>query len=140
MGHSGCVHSVTADTTRVISEHRYQVEDTVNTRITTRMRWAGLLATTALVASGCASSADNDSKDKSDDGIDYTTRMMNVSEPKGEPVKGGTLRVAEYSEARGFNPTQTYPTGSTRSEEHTSELQSLMRISYAVFCLKKTKN
>src|SRR3546814_1469335 len=26
----------------------------------------------------------------------------------------------------------------TRSEEHTSELQSLMRISYAVFCLKKT--
>src|SRR3546814_7589120 len=28
---------------------------------------------------------------------------------------------------------------SERSEEHTSELQSLMRISYAVFCLKKTK-
>src|SRR3546814_2663748 len=27
----------------------------------------------------------------------------------------------------------------SRSEEHTSELQSLMRISYAVFCLKKTK-
>src|SRR3546814_8107228 len=32
------------------------------------------------------------------------------------------------------------PTGlSLRSEEHTSELQSLMRISYAVFCLKKKK-
>src|SRR3546814_7507212 len=29
---------------------------------------------------------------------------------------------------------------SKRSEEHTSELQSLMRISYAVFCLKKKKN
>src|SRR3546814_4193719 len=28
----------------------------------------------------------------------------------------------------------------SRSEEHTSELQSLMRISYAVFCLKKTNN
>src|SRR3546814_3356138 len=28
----------------------------------------------------------------------------------------------------------------TRSEEHTSELQSLMRISYAVFCLQKKKN
>src|SRR3546814_1490022 len=27
-----------------------------------------------------------------------------------------------------------------RSEEHTSELQSLMRISYAVFCLKKNRN
>src|SRR3546814_1355283 len=30
--------------------------------------------------------------------------------------------------------------GAGRSEEHTSELQSLMRISYAVFCLKKKKN
>src|SRR3546814_8319283 len=30
--------------------------------------------------------------------------------------------------------------GELRSEEHTSELQSLMRISYAVFCLKKKKN
>src|SRR3546814_7917975 len=30
--------------------------------------------------------------------------------------------------------------GAGRSEEHTSELQSLMRISYAVFCLKKTTN
>src|SRR3546814_9634017 len=29
--------------------------------------------------------------------------------------------------------------GQNRSEEHTSELQSLMRISYAVFCLKKKK-
>src|SRR3546814_3075758 len=29
--------------------------------------------------------------------------------------------------------------GNSRSEEHTSELQSLMRISYAVFCLKKKK-
>src|SRR3546814_7019837 len=30
--------------------------------------------------------------------------------------------------------------GKVRSEEHTSELQSLMRISYAVFCLKKKNN
>src|SRR3546814_2030582 len=30
--------------------------------------------------------------------------------------------------------------GDVRSEEHTSELQSLMRISYAVFCLKKKTN
>src|SRR3546814_6865731 len=32
-----------------------------------------------------------------------------------------------------------FPGGELRSEEHTSELQSLMRISYAVFCLKKKK-
>src|SRR3546814_4743765 len=35
---------------------------------------------------------------------------------------------------------ETSITFSDRSEEHTSELQSLMRISYAVFCLKKKKN
>src|SRR3546814_9801537 len=34
-------------------------------------------------------------------------------------------------------PSSVHSTG--RSEEHTSELQSLMRISYAVFCLKKKK-
>src|SRR3546814_4630656 len=32
-----------------------------------------------------------------------------------------------------------YPVHQLRSEEHTSELQSLMRISYAVFCLKKNR-
>src|SRR3546814_4485723 len=32
------------------------------------------------------------------------------------------------------------PRPARRSEEHTSELQSLMRISYAVFCLKQTQN
>src|SRR3546814_10059330 len=35
---------------------------------------------------------------------------------------------------------QHFRTYFRRSEEHTSELQSLMRISYAVFCLKKKKN
>src|SRR3546814_9838179 len=43
---------------------------------------------------------------------------------------------------RGDNPQWnfTLDTVMSRSEEHTSELQSLMRISYAVFCLKKTNN
>src|SRR3546814_5804322 len=35
---------------------------------------------------------------------------------------------------------QLFQLQSSRSEEHTSELQSLMRISYAVFCLKKKKH
>src|SRR3546814_4454159 len=41
-----------------------------------------------------------------------------------------------------FSPSRmssTFRVLAMRSEEHTSELQSLMRISYAVFCLKKTK-
>src|SRR3546814_4006442 len=39
----------------------------------------------------------------------------------------------------GYTGAQRTPDRSGRSEEHTSELQSLMRISYAVFCLKKKK-
>src|SRR3546814_8591642 len=44
-----------------------------------------------------------------------------------------------------FQQIQKYERGAnrisaSRSEEHTSELQSLMRISYAVFCLKKKNN
>src|SRR3546814_1161167 len=38
----------------------------------------------------------------------------------------------------GFRPSTAIDPPPLRSEEHTSELQSLMRISYAVFCLKKT--
>src|SRR3546814_1166550 len=38
-----------------------------------------------------------------------------------------------------FGVTRLVCHADTRSEEHTSELQSLMRISYAVFCLKKKK-
>src|SRR3546814_4214188 len=38
-----------------------------------------------------------------------------------------------------IDPSTSDRLGSLRSEEHTSELQSLMRISYAVFCLKKKK-
>src|SRR3546814_2585956 len=44
-------------------------------------------------------------------------------------------------EAKGLAPIEPWLTKvrSVRSEEHTSELQSLMRISYAVFCLNKKK-
>src|SRR3546814_9685899 len=42
--------------------------------------------------------------------------------------------------APGFILAQAHGPAGDRSEEHTSELQSLMRISYAVFCLKKKKS
>src|SRR3546814_8523482 len=46
--------------------------------------------------------------------------------------------VAAYTIVRAFgHSSQTAMTIAARSEEHTSELQSLMRITYAVFCLKK---
>src|SRR3546814_8883464 len=43
----------------------------------------------------------------------------------------------EYQRTQPFNGNDYNLFRITRSEEHTSELQSLMRISYAVFCLKK---
>src|SRR3546814_10766055 len=46
----------------------------------------------------------------------------------GDDIHRGALRGHDQVDARGAR---------LRSEEHTSELQSLMRISYAVFCLKK---
>src|SRR3546814_10353973 len=48
---------------------------------------------------------------------------------------GPYLGVAGHADMRGRKARM-----GTRSEEHTSELQSLMRISYAVFCLKKKIN
>src|SRR3546814_828053 len=48
-------------------------------------------------------------------------------------------RVAEMTSAAEAEPARAV-TFQGRSEEHTSELQSLMRISYAGFCLKKKKN
>src|SRR3546814_4801910 len=51
-----------------------------------------------------------------------------------ESLKQQTNRVAQAAAGEGENDANET---TVRSEEHTSELQSLMRISYAVFCLKK---
>src|SRR3546814_4711267 len=48
-------------------------------------------------------------------------------------------RIGKHLEHVVFRPGRIDLDLETRSEEHTSELQSLMRISYAVFCLKKKK-
>src|SRR3546814_989297 len=57
-----------------------------------------------------------------------------------QPADGRrATRVEPGAVARGFEREAHHDVGGGRSEEHTSELQSLMRISYAVFCLKKKK-
>src|SRR3546814_6299446 len=55
------------------------------------------------------------------------TSSQSGSAPKGQVSQGGSGGITNVRQAH------------HRSEEHTSELQSLMRISYAVFCLKKKK-
>src|SRR3546814_8102174 len=52
-------------------------------------------------------------------------------------IHRGDLQMALLAAARERLGAGSVATDSRRSEEHTSELQSLMRISYAVFCLKK---
>src|SRR3546814_10169010 len=52
----------------------------------------------------------------------------------------GTARAPVSATRLGHSSDSIQIAASGRSEEHTSELQSLMRISYAVFCLKKKKH
>src|SRR3546814_5175987 len=61
---------------------------------------------------------------------------------QGSPGRDAAdIRHAGQAEIGGFSnqSREKRPFVAGRSEEHTSELQSLMRISYAVFCLKKKK-
>src|SRR3546814_1754442 len=52
-------------------------------------------------------------------------------------VDGTGIRTRPMRQAREWGYQRLAASTTVRSEEHTSELQSLMRISYAVFCLKK---
>src|SRR3546814_6331686 len=54
-------------------------------------------------------------------------------------VRDGACSSSTLQEAASWGKVSTAMEQMVRSEEHTSELQSLMRISYAVFCLKKKK-
>src|SRR3546814_3502750 len=65
----------------------------------------------------------------------YTTLFRSLSYHEGVP--GHHLEKAVTRALTGLPKFRAF--GGYRSEEHTSELQSLMRISYAVFCLKKKK-
>src|SRR3546814_4436090 len=59
--------------------------------------------------------------------------VVGIARSRGRRIAKGEAKVRPRTRRR-------RPSGqAVRSEEHTSELQSLMRISYAVFCLKKKK-
>src|SRR3546814_1038354 len=61
-----------------------------------------------------------------------------VGVPKAQAAQGSSSSISSVSSVGGVI-IRTIASTDIRSEEHTSELQSLMRISYAVFCLKKKK-
>src|SRR3546814_1228185 len=80
-------------------------------------------------------------EDRSDDRRDHgTCRLRDVGEHVAHEVNPTTLprRALEHGLDR-CNQSRVSVGDHQRSEEHTSELQSLMRISYAVFRLKKKK-
>src|SRR3546814_1793180 len=75
-------------------------------------------------------------RDRMHDLEDLSNRLIRiVSGQMGTAAQMG-LRQDSILIARNLGPAELLE----RSEEHTSELQSLMRISYAVFCLKKKNN
>src|SRR3546814_10855891 len=66
-------------------------------------------------------------------------KTATVARRRGEPGPPADGRRVEAVVRSPSLRLRRRPLRQTRSEEHTSELQSLMRISYAVFCLKKNK-
>src|SRR3546814_5542997 len=70
---------------------------------------------------------------------DLKAIVLRVDSPGGSVLAADQIRSALMdAKSRGI-PIVASMGNVARSEEHTSELQSLMRISYAVFCLKKKK-
>src|SRR3546814_9411155 len=73
-----------------------------------------------------------------DDCIDRTFRYAHRAVYAFVGIDGEKIRPFKKTIHRADNDTiRVFALDARRSEEHTSELQSLMRISYAVFCLKK---
>src|SRR3546814_6513229 len=70
--------------------------------------------------------------------IDFAVDEIALDKMPDIPVKI-MMNVGTPEQAFDFASLPNKGVGLARSEEHTSELQSLMRISYAVFCLKKKK-
>src|SRR3546814_3613587 len=78
-----------------------------------------------------------------DDTIEPGKRLIRLPADKGlslgDRVANAITRLTWRTPLHAFRLKGRFPLKLLRSEEHTSELQSLMRISYAVFCLKKKK-
>src|SRR3546814_10564621 len=72
---------------------------------------------------------------------DINGRVTEIADPEGNKIQLTYDARGNVTENRAISKTPGTPpdivTTAGRSEEHTSELQSLMRISYAVFCLNK---
>src|SRR3546814_6677666 len=92
-----------------------------------RFRWQGLLHAPVLIVPYVRPE-------------DYADRYAEVDKAATGLGTGVDVWPVPYWWVDGGAVVQNLLLAATRSEEHKSELQSLMRISYAVFCLKKNTN
>src|SRR3546814_3604816 len=90
---------------------------------------------TTLFRSGKFSAPNGGHADREEDRLSrgrQETALLQVMPPSVDLLSGYLVAPGHLRQRRAID-------ADGRSEEHTSELQSLMRISYAVFCLKKKK-
>ncbi|MFJ3278319.1 ABC transporter substrate-binding protein [Streptomyces halstedii] len=94
-----------------------------------RARLAAVLAAAALLTSACASpdgGGDGGKQQKAERGR-YTFGSVGEQPDAGEPVRGGTLRFADYAEARSLSPAATYATGASGGSALAAVYDVLMR-------------
>lgn len=97
-------------------------------RIATRSRVVTAFLATALLVSGCAGSGsdDEDSSALTKEEI-YAAGVVGVDGDPGDPVQGGTLTLADYSEARSLDPTKTIANGAAGGNALAAVYDVLMR-------------
>src|SRR3546814_5851617 len=105
---------------------RVSGEQDVPGTITVRVEWDAALGRTAVVFAALEREAE---------GVDITSQVLREVRTHWIMTRSALDVVTVDLDARDGREGDGIP----RSEEHQSELQSLMRISYAVFCLKKKK-
>src|SRR3546814_5206771 len=98
---------------------------------------AAMLAAAGLIGAGLWSVAAASKGGKGGTVYDHKLTAIDGTPMPMEQFRGKVILLVNTASFCGFTPQyEGLQKLQTRSEEHTSELQSLMRISYAVFCLK----
>src|SRR3546814_4002119 len=93
----------------------------------------------AVALSSCITFSDQKLSSKGGSDLETDRGRFAAADAQGGDAAAAALRAQRVDQGDDDSCTGCTDRMPERSEEHTSELQSLMRISYAVFCLKKKK-
>src|SRR3546814_9927598 len=125
MGRLRSQHNITQDRKAKAHTRRRTIDDTEQRLVHTRQPRHRHMQCACKLAYGCSAI------------VAGSLHHANVSAHAEQSSRAGQYHAADRRVT--FTLSRSLRQSLNRSEEHTSELQSLMRISYAVFCLKKTK-